>query len=450
MICPELLRGARLFSISLLTVAVFTGPAAASDWARFRGPNGSGVSPDERAPPVRWSATENLKWSIDLPGPGSSCPIVVGDQVFVTCWSGYGLSREDPGDQADLRRHLVCVDRSSGDVLWDKIVDPYLPEDEYGGMFAEHGYTSHTPVSDGERVYVFFGKSGVLAFDLEGNELWHTSVGTESGIMNWGTASSPILWENLVVVPATAENHALVALDKLTGSVVWSQEAEGFAGTWGTPVLAGENSDEQEIVLAVPEEVWAFNPETGKLKWYCKGPGGNSATSSAVVEQGIVYALGRREGGTVAIRTGGKGDVSQSHVVWSSNDRGGIGSPLVHENRIYWISNGIANCVDAAAGTEIYKKRLEAGDPSAGEATPGGGRGRGGFRNQSYASPVVAGGKLYFMGRSGDCFVLALGDEFEQLAVNSFGDEADFSATPAISDGELFIRSSKRLYCVAE
>lgn len=204
------------FRWPLLAVLILCGALAAraegSDWLRFRGPNGEGsLRDDQQRGPVSWTATENIKWKVDLPGPGSSSPIVVGDKVFVTCWSGYGLDREAPGDQSQLRRHLVCCDRQTGKILWDQAVAPYLPEDRYGGMFAEHGYASHTPVSDGERVYAFFGKTGAVAFDMDGMQIWQQRVGTESGMNNWGSASSPILFDNLLIVTATAESEALVA-----------------------------------------------------------------------------------------------------------------------------------------------------------------------------------------------------------------------------------------------
>lgn len=442
-----------------LLLACVSHHANASDWPRFRGPNGSGVSTDEKPTPATWTDTENVKWSIDLPGPGSSCPIVVGDKVFVTCWTGYGLDRQNPGDQSQLKRHLLCVDRETGTTLWDQEIDPYLPEDKYGGMFAEHGYTSHTPVSDGEKVFVFFGKTGVIAFDMEGKKLWQTSVGTESDPRDWGSASSPLLYKDWVIVPANAESHALYALKKDTGEVAWKQEAQGFEGTWGSPVLAETEGGEQQIVLAVPGEIWAFHPETSKLAWYAKGSGGDSCSTSAITENGIVYIVGGRDGGTVAIKTGGTGDVSASNTLWSSSIQGGIGTPVLHDGKIYSISREVVTCLDAATGEQIFKKRLEAPpEPEAAVDTPAegesegrrGGRG-GGFMNQSYSSPVVADGKLYFVTRGGLVYVFAIGDELEQIAVNRFGsDEADFSATPAISDGEIFIRSSKKLYCVAE
>lgn len=164
--------------LSLLVLLSSTLTANAADWLRFRGPNGSGIAPDDKPVPVEWSATKNLKWKTALPGPGSSSPIVVGDRIFVTCWSGYATDGpQSAGDITALKRHLVCVDRATGKILWDKSVPAKQPEEPYGGMFAQNGYASHTPVSDGKSVFAFFGKSGVHAFDLEGKALWQADVG---------------------------------------------------------------------------------------------------------------------------------------------------------------------------------------------------------------------------------------------------------------------------------
>ena len=425
----------------------------AGDWVRFRGPNGSGISPDEKPVPVKWSETENLKWKVALPGPGSSSPIVVRDKVFVTSWTGYGSERGNPGNQADLRRHLICLDRETGKTIWSKAIEPVLPEDRYGGMFAQHGYASHTPVSDGERVYVFFGKTGALAFDMDGKQLWQTKVGDELDPRNWGSASSPILYKNLLIVTASAECEGMVALDKNTGKEVWRQEASGLGGTWGTPVLVEVDAERTDLVIGVPFEIWAFNPDTGKLRWYCEAMNTDSYCSSVVAEQGVVYGIEGRGGGSIAVRTGGMGDVSKSHVVWNGRDTSRIGSPIVHDGRLYYFGDRIANCVDAKTGDQIYKARLD-NDKSATVAEGrgfGGPGGRGGpMSNMDYSSPVLADGKLYFLSRTGDMFVLKSGPKFEQLSVNRVtNDSEDFSATPAVSDGQLFIRSSKYLYCVA-
>ena len=253
-----------MLRIWLLTVALIltVSPIChAGDWLRFRGPNGQGVS-DETGLPSRWNDTTNLVWKTELPGPGSSSPIVVGDKVFVTCYSGYG---EDGGNVDDLVRHLVCVDRNSGDVLWRKETPSTAREDAYRGAgVPAHGYSSSTPTSDGERVFVFYGKSGVIAYDLDGNQLWDKNVGTESGRMRWGSGASPILHGDLVIVNASDEDEAMVGLNKNNGEEVWKAKAGGLANTWGTPILM-EVDGKTQILIGVPYEVWALNPENGKL-----------------------------------------------------------------------------------------------------------------------------------------------------------------------------------------
>jgi outer membrane protein assembly factor BamB len=459
-------------SLGLGLLTFCAGPAPAGDWPRFHGPDGSGISRDTQPLPVKWSETENLKWKYKLPGPGSSSPIVVGPRVFVTCWTGYGMDSDNPGDEKDLRRHLLCLDRDTGNVLWDQSVEPVLPEDSYSGRFTEHGYASHTPVSDGEHVYVFFGKTGALAFDLDGKKLWQTSVGTGSGPHGWGSASSPILYKNLVIVTASAESKSLVALDKETGKEVWRRQDAGFSGTWGTPILVDCGTGRTDLVIAVPFHVWGFNPDDGKLRWQCEGLASDSICASAVGRDGVVYALetGPRGGGTMAVRAGGEGDVTKTRVLWRGKERTRIGTPIVNSGRIYWFSNRTANCLDAATGKPIYQKRLDggtaapapgpagAGPAGPGAAGPGRGRRRGGgpggrpnIRGMDYSSPVLADGKIYFVSRSGVIYVYAAGPEFKLRGQNHFAsDHGDFSATPAVSDGQLFIRSSKYLYCVAE
>jgi hypothetical protein len=440
-----------------LVSAIAASSAAAADWTRFRGPNGSGIATDEKPVPDSWSASKNRKWKTELPGPGASSPIVVGDRVFVTAWSGYGVDRGGSGDQKDLRRHLVCIDRQTGDIKWTKTVEPDLPEDRYASMFAENGYASHSPVSDGQRVYVFFGKTGVLAYDLEGNQLWHKKVGSGLDPRNWGSASSPILYKNLLIVTASAESKSLIALNKETGEEVWKKTADGLAGVWGTPVLVEIDENRTDLVLAVPNEIWGFNPDTGKFVWYCLAMRNNSYCSSLVAENGIVYAIESMGGGSIAVRAGGEGDVTDTHVVWSGRDNSRIATPLVHEGRIYFVARNVANCLDASDGSRVYRTPLTGGTASpsgggGGTRPAPGGFGGGGMRGQDYSSPVAAGGKVYYVSRSGDGYVYKLGDELEQISNNRLSDARgeEFVATPAVSDGELFIRSSTHLYCIAE
>ena len=463
--------------LSLIAVLLWI-PAStsdASDWSRFRGPNGSGISADAVPAPTKWSPKENLQWKAQLPGPGVSSPIVVGDRVFVTCYSGYGVDRANVGEMKDLKRHLVCFDVNSGDQIWDRSVKATLPEDPYDGIgVTAHGYASHTPVSDGERIYVFFGKTGALAFDLDGNQLWQQGVGTESDPWQWGSASSPVLYGDLLIVTASAESQSLVGLNTKTGKEVWRQPAAGLDGVWGTPALVEIDGERTDLVLAVPNEIWGFNPETGKLRWYCDGGQSEQSQSSVVVGGNEIFALAGRGGGSIAVRAGGKGDVTDSHISWTGSDSARFGTPVHYEGRLFVAAGDMIIGIDAKTGRKSFQTRLEGGTPSGGgrggfggqRGSGGGGRGReggrggigggrggpgGGFGSQDYASLIIADGKLYYVRGSGDTFVLEIGDKLKQLAVNKVTDETEsFGGTPAVSNGRLFIRSNKHLYCVAD
>lgn len=415
----------------------------AQEWTRFRGPNGSGVFSGDEKVPVRWSPSQNTEWKAKLPGPGVSSPIIVGDRVFVTCYSGYGLDRSNPGDINKLKRHLVCVNAKTGKIVWDKPVDAVQPEDPYTGAgVPAHGYASHTPVSDGENVYVFFGKSGALAFDMDGNQLWHTKLGTESDPRRWGSAASPILFEDKVIVTASCESQALVALDKMTGKEVWRQEASGLDSLWGTPALA-KTEDGTELVVNVASEVWGLNPENGKLRWYCSAGDSDQASTSAVVDEGLVIAVGGRGSGSIAVKPGGEGNVTDSNVAWTGRDSGRFASPVVYKGNVYSIANNILTRVDSKTGKQAGQVRL-----SGGSRGSSGGRGRG---SADYASPIIANGKLYYLKGTGDMFVFEIEGDLKQVAVNRMSDESEtFSGTPALSDGRMYVRSDKHLYCIVD
>lgn len=412
-------------------------PAEAShagDWPRFRGPNGSGVAGDDAATPVEFGPDTNLAWKVKLPGDGVSSPIVVGDRVIVTAYSGYGPGG---GSQLDLVRHLVCLDRRTGETRWSRQIEAVLPEDPYSGMgVPSHGYASHTPASDGRRIYAFFGKSGVHAFDLDGMPLWQRSVGTDSDPRRWGSASSPIVVGDVVVVTAGPERRAIVGLDAATGEEKWSAPADSLGSVWGTPATATIDETRTDVVIGAPGEFWGLNPATGKIRWYSAGVGDDGFNTSVVVADGIAYAIEGRSGGSVAVRAGGKGDVAATNTVWSGRDANRFGTPVVYRGRIYVASNGVMSCLDATSGKRLYQSRLGGGES--------GGR-RGG---SDYSSPVAADGKIYYVTGAGDVHVIAAGDAFESLAVNHVGEDGEsFAATPAIADGAVYIRSNRHLAC---
>ncbi len=420
-----------------IAMGTFTSTHAhGADWARFRGPNGSGVAAGATSP-ATWSESQNLRWKAELPGPGTSSPIVVGERIFVTCYSGYGDERGG-GDLQKLQRHLVCVNRADGKIAWSAAVPAAQPEDSYSGFLAEHGYASHTPTSDGERVYVFFGKSGAAAFDLAGTKLWQTSLGTDSNRKNWGSAGSPILYKDFVIINASEESHALVAIEKKTGKVVWRADGAGLDNSFGTPILV-EGEGRTDLVFSLPGELWGLNPDTGKLRWFAEtGLPGNVAPS-VVAGDGVVYTCGGFPRlGVLAVRTGGKGDVTKTHILWTGSVSTYVPTPVLHEGRLYFVSDGgFATCLDAKTGNAIYKERL----PGA-SAT-----GRGG--KPFYASAVLASGLIYAVSRQNGTFVFEAKPEFKLVAQNKLGgDSSQFNATPAIADRQLFLRSNQALYCL--
>lgn len=411
----------------------------ADDWLRFRGPGGASHS--ESSIPASWTPTDNLAWKVELPGAGVSSPIVVGDRVFVTCYSGYGLQRNDPGDIKNLVRHLVCFDVRTGDKVWQQDIAAEGPEDPYSGIgVTAHGYASHTPVSDGKHVYAFFGKGGVHAFDLDGNRIWNVDVGKESDPWAWGSSASPVVYKNLLIVTASAESQAIVGLSTSTGKEVWRQEASGLDGMWGTPILAKIDDQRTDLVMSVPKEIWGLDPATGKLRWHSKATGSEQAHSSPIVDGDHVYAFTGRGGGSVAIKIGGSGDVSDSNVVWTGRDSARFGSPVGHASNIYLVANGVLTEIDGKTGEKISQKRLEGGAP-----------GGGGFGSADYASPVVVGGRLYYINGKGEMYVFSLGHEPEQISINLVTTDSEkFGGSPAVSNNRMFLRSDKHLYCVAD
>jgi outer membrane protein assembly factor BamB len=416
-----------LFPLVFFVIASLTG-AADENWPRFRGPNGSGIAANAK-PPLTWSDTKNVRWKTTLPGAGASSPIVWGERVFVTCYSG---------DMPRLQRHLVCVNRVDGKTLWSKSVPATQMEDEMGGRISEHGYASHTPVTDGARVYVFFGKSGVLAFDYNGTQLWQTNVGTGSNQKQWGSASSLMLYNNLVIVTASEESHSIRALDSKTGREVWKAEGSQLNNVFGTPVLV-ESEGRTDLVIAVPDELWGMNPETGKLRWFAQAGLRGNITPGVVAADGVIVACGGfPQLGIVAFRAGGKGDVTKTHLLWSGSTSTYVPTPVLHQGYLHFVSDtGHATCLNAKTGAVVFKERLPGVSSS----------GRGG--KPFYASTVLANGCLYAVSRRQGTFVIAAKPKFESISPNRFADDdSEWNATPAIVGNQLFLRSNQFLYCV--
>lgn len=407
----------------LFAASMVVGAAGVEEWHQFRGPGGQGVSRGSVLP-TSWAVDRNLIWKAALPGAGGSGAVVHGERIFLTSYSGYAVPGSGPGDIGALQRHVLCLKRGDGSVMWKKDVAAAQPEEP---KVRDHGYASSTPLVDGERVYIFLGKSGVLAFDHDGRELWKADVGTKTH--GWGSATSPVLYRDLVIINASVESESLIALDRRTGKEVW--RAGGMKESWNTTILVPVEGGRQELVVAVFGKVLGFDPDNGAPLWSCATGIGWYMVPGLVNDGDKVYCIGGRTGGALAVRAGGRGDVTQSRRLWTLNKGSNVSSPLLHEGHLYWMHEnlGIAYCVDASTGKLVYEERI----PKA---------------SQFYASPVLADGRIHAVDRGGGTVVLAAKPVFEVIARNDLRDRSSFDASPTVDGNRLLIRSDKFLYCV--
>lgn len=396
-----------------------------SDWPQFRGPSGQGRN-NETGLPVEWTSTKNILWKATLPGLGSSSPIVLDERVYLTCYLGHGIPGE-PGDINQLNYRVVCLWAKDGSILWQVDVEPKLPLPF--NTRERHGYTSSTLASDGKSFYAFFGTSGVFAFDEIGRRRWACGVG--SRVDDWGSGSSPILFQDLLIINASAESDHLVGLHRKTGRVAW--KVKGIRDSWNTPVLVEVEGGKQELVLATRGFIYGFAPQTGEQLWSCETGLDSYMVPSIVAEHGVVYCIGGKTGRSLAVRAGGTGNVTATHRLWVLEKGANVTSPVLTGGHLYWMHEtlGIAYCVEAATGKLVYEQRVDGAD-------------------QVFASPVAADGKLYFVTRSGQTFVIAAKPDYELLARNDVLDRDYFNASPAIYKGRLFLRSDRTLYCIGK
>jgi len=401
--------------------------AAADNWPQFRGRGGLGVS-EAKGLPVRWSPRQNVVWKVELPGPGGSSPVVWGEHLFLTCYSGYGVAGK-AGDMSGLRRHLVCLSRATGRILWNRQIEPRAPEQEFGRRTQLHGYASSTSAVDGERVYVFLGTSGVFAFDHTGKPLWQADVG--KGKHEYGSGTSLLLHRDLLIVNASVESGALLALDRRSGKEVW--RTPGIEESWSTPLLVDLPGGRTELVVTMRGQVLGVDPANGQRLWTCRGVD-DYMVPSPVAHEGVVYAVLGRDGAVLAVRAGGRGNVSNTHVLWRVSKGRSVASPVYYDGYLYFAAEtlGVVRCLDAKTGQTIYEQRL---DPAPGEI---------------YASPLIADGKLYYVSRQRGVYVLAVGPKFQQLAHNQLDDPGIFNASPVVIGNQLVLRADQYVYCLGE
>jgi outer membrane protein assembly factor BamB len=421
-------------SILLLATAcavIAEGPARAN-WPAWRGDAaGSGISTERRLP-TEWSPTKNVRWRVELPDRGNSSPVVWGHRVFVT------QAIEKTGE-----RLLLCFDRADGKLLWQKGVTYEIKEKTH----PTNPYCSPSPVTDGERVIVTFGSPGVFAYDLDGRELWHRDLGKLDHI--WGNAPSPVLHGDLCFVyHGPGSKAGLYALDKRTGKTVWQFDeptwntadrvdgfrgkSDGVVGSFSTPILI-RTGGRDELVMSFPNEVRGFEPKTGRELWRCGGLNPLVYTSP-IHSDGIVVAMGGYYGNSLAVRTGGRGDVTATHRLWhAERAKGGIGTGVIKDGHIYYLaSGGLVSCVELKTGKVLWEERPQSS----------------GAKGDSWASMTLVGDLIYMPNQLGDVFLFKASPQFEPVGLNSVKETSNSSL--AISNGDIFFRTHKALWCFSE
>lgn len=423
-----------LVPVTLFTLSTLL---SADNWPGWRGPDGQGHS-GEKNLPLKWSATENVKWKVALPDTGNSTPAVWGDRIFVTQASDKSMwPPPGPGGPAIARkRSLLCFARSDGKLLWQK--DVAYDDKEY--THPTNPFCSASPTTDGERVVASFGSAGMYCYDLSGKELWKKDLGKLEHI--WGNASSPILYNDLAILwCGPGERQFLLAVDKKTGDEKWKHDEPGGAsgvgnktwiGSWSTPIVSKIGGADQ-LILSVPDKLKGFDPKTGKELWSCAGLT-QLVYTSPVYADGVAVAMSGFHGSALAVKVGGTGDITKDrlwHHTKANPQR--IGTGVIVGEHVYMMEeNGSPHCFELKTGKEVWEGMIE--------KRPGG---------SSWSSMVAAAGRLYIVNRNGDTLVLAASPKYEQLAFNRLGAE-HIDASIAVSDGELFIRTHKNLWCIAE
>ena len=386
---------------------------AARYWPRWRGPSGQGVVSGTGYVDT-WSATQNVLWKTPVPGRGNSSPIVWGDRIFLT--TAYDGGR---------RVSVLAYQRSDGRLLWET---PAPAGRTDSGAHFKNGHASATPATDGERIYASFGPRGLYALDFAGKIVWQRDLGSMEAYH--GAAGSPLLYRDRIILYQDQYRGSFIAaFDTRTGRDVWRTPREANTG-WGTPIAVRVGTRD-EIIVSSQQQVQAYDPDRGKELWRCSG-NTYEVIPTPVVGYGLIFCSSGRAGPTLAIKPGGSGDVTRTHVAWES-PRGSpfVPSPILYGEQLYMVNDmaSIATSLHATTGKTMWQGRL-------GVAS------REGFS----ASPVAVDGKIFFTNDEGETFVLQAGPAFNLLHVNRIGEGT--LASPALVDGRWYIRTDRNLYAI--
>jgi outer membrane protein assembly factor BamB len=429
--------------LAALSVAV---AARADNWPAWRGPTGQGHSSETNLP-LKWSAKENVKWKVALESPGNSTPIIWGDKIFITQANKDPNPKKDEKGKIDNKarrdgtvRSLICLSRKNGAVLWQKDVTYNTPETNWPGI----SYCNASAATDGERVVACHGSAGLFCYDLEGNPLWkRTDLGRWEHA--FGQGASPIIHNDLVIQwcgpnEKTEDRNYLIAVDKKTGKTVWEHD-ESF-GSWMTPLVVKHNGKDQLLlgqsrdVKNKPDDQTNFlkglDPATGSELWKCQGLNSYVYTTPLVAD-GVAVEMCGYGGSALAVKLGGMGDITKDRL-WlhprPATQR--VGSGVIVGEHIYMVDeNAVQHCYELKTGKDLWKDEPR-------------------LKGLTWGSMVHADGRIYLLMRSGETIVLAANPKFEILATNSLGAGENTNSSIAISNGEIFIRTFRHLWCIAE
>ena len=404
-------------------------------WPQWRGPYATGVS-KTADPPVEWSETKNIRWKVEIPGRGSGTPVIWGDKVFVLtavpAVDNGAASHEPRGGQPRVPHKFVvmALDRKTGKVAWERTAREHTPHE---GAHAQWGtWASSSAITDGERVYAFFDSFGLYAYDMNGKLLWEKDLGDKKMRQEFGEGQTPVLHGNRIVVQWDHQGQSFItALDKLTGNEIWRADRQEI-DSWGTPLVV-EHGGRAQVIATAMRKVTSYDLETGKVVWESPGLTMNPIPS-AVAEDGLVIVMSGFRGNQLrAVRLAdAAGDISTTSAqVWSlQQDTPYVPSPLLYDGVLYFLksNSGILSAFDAKTGKPHYQLQRLDGVPNV------------------FASPVGAKGRVYFPGQEGTTLVIKHGPTYEVLAKNTLDD--GFNASPALVDGEMYLRGAKYLYSI--
>ncbi len=430
--------------ISCLVVSQLLSADDPGQWPKWRGPDDDGVARTDA--PLHWSDTENIKWKASIPGRGHSSPVLWGAKIFLTTAvpvdpanaTRPGRSTEkrafghsgNPGPQPEQRFEVLCLDKKTGKVIWERTAITTAPHEGYHHMYGS--FASNSPVTDGKYLYAFFGSRGVYCYDLDGKLIWQKNLGRMKMRLDYGEGAAPALGFETLVLPFDQESGSfIVALDKNTGKELWRADRDEQSN-WTMPLILDFKGTKQ-VVISGAKKVRSYDLTNGKLLWECAGLGPN-VIPAPIHQEDLVYAMsGYLNPNLMAIRLGRAGDLTGSDAVQWSEARGTSysASPVLFDNKLYTITDrGMLSCYNARTGAPYYQMtRLP--------------------KPYSFkSSPVAAGGKLYLAPEDEDVIVVKMGEKFEVLATNTLAGQF-FIATPAIADGEIFLRGQSELFCIS-